>query len=87
MSYTLDGTLFTKTVLAAPPAGTNWRVAWIDILDDIDADGRFTITNRVEDVDRLSLFADLVAVTPNSPFETFADVGFGLRVEFRDISP
>ncbi len=87
ISYTLDGTVFSETLAATPPAGSNTRVAWIDLLDAVNADSRFLAVNRVDDVDRISLFAQITSSSFNSAFEAFADVGLGLRIEFRDISP
>jgi hypothetical protein len=87
LSYTLDGTVFTETVGAVPPSGSNYRDAWLLLLDQIDLDARFDVINRLDDVTRLSLGATIIRTTGNSAFEVFADVGLGLRVEFRDVSP
>ena len=87
ISYTLDGTVFSETLGALPPKGSNTREAWILLLDAVDADARFDAINRVDDVDRTSLFAKIKSSSFNTPFEAFADVGLGLRIEFRDISP
>ena len=88
LSYTLDGTVFSEPVGTAPGSGaTNYGLAFSALLDQIDADPRFDVVNRTEDPSSTSFAAQVLAVTPNSPFEHFADVGKGLRIEFRDISP
>ena len=87
ISYTLDGTVFSEILPATSPTSTNVRAAWVDLLDQVDADSRFEAVNRRDDLDRLSLFAQVKSSSFNVNFEAFADVGFGLRIEFRDISP
>ena len=87
LSLTLDGTVFTETVGAVPPSGSNYRDAWLALLDQVQLDARFDVINRLDDVTRLSLSATIIRTTGNAAFEVFADVGFGLRVEFRDVSP
>lgn len=87
LSYTLDGTIFSETLIAGPPSGTNVRAAWILLMDAIDADSRFVVVNRFDDPTRTQVNAIITAATPNTPFEAFSDVGVGLRIEFRDISP
>jgi hypothetical protein len=87
LSYTLDGTVFSEIVPAIPATGTNIRLAWIDLLAQVAADSRFEVVNVIDDVQRLSVVATITAATPNTAFEAFADLGAGLRVEFRDISP
>ena len=82
ISYTLDGTIFSATV-----AGGDYRAAWISILDDVDLDARFDVVDRLDEPSRLSLRSTIVRTVKNAPFEFFADVGVGLRVEFRDVSP
>lgn len=89
LSYTLDGTVFSEPVLAqpAPPSAVNYAITFSLLMDQIDADARFDVVNRSEDITSTSFGAQILAVTPNSPFEHFADVGKGLRIEFRDLSP
>jgi hypothetical protein len=89
LSYTLDGTVFSEAILPnpAPPSAVNYAIAFSALMDAIDADPRFEVVNRLEDISSTSFAAQIVAVTPNSPFEHFADVGKGLRIEFRDLSP
>jgi hypothetical protein len=57
------------------------------LLAQVAADSRFEVVNVIDDVQRLSVVATITAATPNTAFEAFADLGAGLRVEFRDISP
>ena len=88
LSYTLDGTLFTEIVGTAPTSGaTNYALAFSALLDQIDLDSRFDVVNRLEEPTSTSFGAQILRVVPNTPFEHFADVGKGLRIEFRDISP
>ena len=87
LSYTLDGTVFTEALLAAPASGTNIRAAFILLMDAIDADPRFDVVNRLDDPTRTQVVANIIASAPNVSFEAHSDVGIGLRVEFRDISP
>jgi hypothetical protein len=89
ISMTLDGTVFSETLVAAPPpgGGSNVFVAINDLYDSIDADPRFRIHNRLTDPENFRIQAQIQRLTPNTPFEAFVDVGVGLRVEFRDISP
>ncbi|MCK5550154.1 MAG: hypothetical protein KAI41_06440, partial [Hyphomicrobiaceae bacterium] len=87
LSYTLDGTIFSETLVAGPPSGTNIRIAFIDLMDAIDADPRFNVVNRFEDTSRTQVVAQIVRSSPNIQFEAHSDVGVGLRVEFHDISP
>ncbi len=88
ISYTLDGTVFSETIAAPPPIaeGSALRIAWIDLLDQIELDARFDVVNRSTEPDRLQLRAQIIATSPNTPFEFFIDAGVGLRIEFRDIS-
>lgn len=87
LSYTLDGTVFSETLLAAPASGTNIRAAWVLLMDAIEADGRFNVVNRFDDPTRTQVGAQITWFTPNVIFEAHSDVGIGLRVEFHDISP
>ena len=84
LSYTLDGTVFSETTISET---NNYRAAWLRLLDAVDLDARFDVINRLDDITRLSLRAEILRTTGNTAFEVFADVGFGLRVEFRDVSP
>jgi len=84
ISATLDGTVFSETVIAEQ---NNYRAAWLRMLDDIDLDARFSVINVVDDITRLSLGAQIVRTVGNTAFDVSGDVGFGLRVEFRDVSP
>ncbi len=83
LSATLDGTVFTETVAG----GGSYRDTWLALLDQIDLDARFSVVNRLDDISRLSLRAQVVRTVGNTAFDIFGDVGFGLRVEFRDVSP
>jgi len=84
LSYTLDGTVFSETTISET---NNYRAAWIRLLDQVDLDARFDVINRFDEITRLSLGATIIRTTGNAAFEVFADVGLGLRVEFRDVSP
>ena len=81
ISVTLDGTVFTATVGAG-----GWDGAADDLMDQVDADGRFDVVNRSV-LPVTSFRADIIRTVTNTPFEFFSDTGFGLRIEFRDISP
>lgn len=89
LSYTLDGTVFSEAILPnpAPPSAVNYAIAFSALMDAIDLDARFEVVNRTEDITSTSFGAQIAAVTPNFAFEHFADVGKGLRIEFRDLSP
>jgi hypothetical protein len=84
LSYTLAGTVFSEITISET---NNYRAAWGRLLDQIDLDARFDVINRLDEITRLSLRAEILRTVGNAPFEVFADVGFGLRVEFRDVSP
>ena len=86
ISITIDGTLFQETVVAGPPSD-NYRTAWIALIDQLEADARFEVVNRIDDPTFSSMFVTIVRVVKNVPVEFFTDVGLGLRVEFRDVSP
>ena len=87
VSFTLDGTVFSETIGAAPAEGTNSLESWGLLLDQVDADPRFSVVNRSDDPTQVRGFAQITATSPNTPFEVFTDAGLGLRVEFRDVSP
>jgi hypothetical protein len=84
LSLTLDGTVFQETTISEIGA---YRAAWIRILDAIDLDARFSVVNRLDELTRISQRAEIVRTVGNTAFDVFGDVGFGLRVEFRDVSP
>ncbi len=84
MSVTLDGTVFSETVISEP---ANYRAALTRLLDAIDLDARFDVINRNDDdVGRFQVGATIIRTVGNTAFDAFGDVGFGLRVEFRDVS-
>jgi hypothetical protein len=83
-SVTLDGTVFAETVLT--PGGSAEVVdAQNALLTAIDGTGNFDAVLNQESSFSFSYFIQR-SVT-NTAFEAFSDAGFGLRVEFRDISP
>ena len=84
LSVTLDGTVFSETTISET---NNYRAAWIRLADAVDLDARFSVVNRLDDITRTSVGAQIIRTTGNTAFDAFADVGFGLRVEFRDVSP
>jgi len=84
LSYTLDGTVFSETTIAETD---NYGEAWGRLLDSVDLDARFSVLNRIDDPSRSSFGATIIRTVGNTAFEVFADVGLGLRVEFRDVSP
>ena len=88
LSYTLDGTVFSEPIGTAPVSGaTNYALAFSALMDSIDLDARFDVVNRLENPTSTSFGAQILRTVPNVAFEHFADVGKGIRTEFRDISP
>ena len=83
MSLTLDGTVFSETTIAELGA---YAAAWGRLLDQIDLDSRFSVVNRLDESTRISQRAEIVRTVGNTAFDAFGDVGFGMRIEFRDIS-
>ncbi len=82
--FTLDGVVFEDTVLT-PGGSDEVRTVLNNILAAIDADPKYD-TQITTDSSTQFAFSAIRTVT-NTPFEGFADAGFGLRIEFRDISP
>ena len=89
LSMTLDGTIFSEVISNPPPVGfgSSLLVAWEALLDDVDLDARFRVLNRRGTVADISQGAQIASTSFNTPFEAYQDFGFGLRIEFRDISP
>ncbi len=84
ISITLDGTVFEETLVAGVK---NYRAAWILLIDQVDADSRFDVVNRFDDFTFSSMGVTIVRNVKIVPVEYFTDVGLGLRIEFRDVSP
>ena len=79
---TLDGTVFDSG-----PSGGNHRLQWIAVLDAVDLDSRFSVVNRFDESHRGSMGATIVDSRRNTPYEVYMDTSFGLRIQFRDVSP
>ena len=89
LSMTLDGTIFSEVISSPSPGGTGSSlfIAWNDLLDQVEADSRFRVLNNRAGPQDISQGAQIASTSFNTPFEAFQDFGFGLRIEFRDISP